>query len=46
MNQDANYRPAHAALAEYYEKQGDTDRAVSHCRLAGEERDNIGKTKP
>jgi tetratricopeptide (TPR) repeat protein len=32
---DPDYQPAHAALAEYYARQGDKDRAAEHRRLAG-----------
>jgi len=31
---DPHYRPAHAALAEYYRKQGDADKADAHRREA------------
>ncbi len=31
---DPNYRPAHAALADYYQTQGDADRAAEHRRQA------------
>jgi tetratricopeptide (TPR) repeat protein len=31
---DPDYRPAHAALAEYYERQGDPQRAAEHRRRA------------
>jgi Tfp pilus assembly protein PilF len=46
LSLDANYRPAHAALAEYYEKQGDSERAAFHHRLAGEKLDKSGEAKP
>jgi predicted Zn-dependent protease len=32
LNLDPNYRPAHAALAEYYAEQGDATRAEEHRR--------------
>jgi predicted Zn-dependent protease len=32
---DAAYRPAHAALADYYQRQGDQERAAEHRRAAG-----------
>jgi predicted Zn-dependent protease len=35
---DPTYRPAHAALAEYYEGKGDTDNAVQHRALAQQPR--------
>jgi predicted Zn-dependent protease len=34
LRQDPNYRPAHAALAEYYRQRGDAERADRHRRLA------------
>jgi len=34
LDEDPYYRPAHAALVEYYEKQGDTTRAAYHRQLA------------
>jgi tetratricopeptide (TPR) repeat protein len=40
LSQDANYRPAHAALVEYYQKRGDTERAAPHRRLAQEDSDH------
>jgi tetratricopeptide (TPR) repeat protein len=30
LQRDPNYQPAHRALAEYYEKKGDTQRAAAH----------------
>jgi predicted Zn-dependent protease len=33
---DPGYRPAHAALAEYYDRTGDTARAADHRRQAGD----------
>jgi tetratricopeptide (TPR) repeat protein len=35
LSLDADYRPAHAALADHYESQGDAERAASHRRRAG-----------
>jgi Tfp pilus assembly protein PilF len=32
LSLDPNYRPAHAALAEYYAQEGDTKRADEHRR--------------
>src|SRR5205085_1525002 len=34
LNLDPDYRPAHAALAEYYEQEGDSQRAAEHRRRA------------
>jgi tetratricopeptide (TPR) repeat protein len=34
---DQGYRPAHAALADYYQSQGDADRAAEHRRQAQQE---------
>jgi hypothetical protein len=33
-----NHRPTHLALADYYDKQGQTARAAEHRRLAGADR--------
>jgi predicted Zn-dependent protease len=38
LHLDPGYRPAHAALAEYYQKQGDEERAQWHRRQGGERR--------
>jgi tetratricopeptide (TPR) repeat protein len=38
LQQHPNHRPSHMALADYYEKQGQTARAAEHRRLAGAER--------
>src|SRR5262249_35079092 len=35
LSLDPDYRPAHAALADYYERQGDATRAAEHRRRAG-----------
>ncbi len=35
---DPNYRPAHAALADHYERQGDVERARDHRRQAREDK--------
>jgi tetratricopeptide (TPR) repeat protein len=35
LSLDPNYRPAHAALADYYESQGDATKAKEHLRKAG-----------
>ena len=35
LKQDASFAPAHAALAEYYERHGDAGQAAEHRRLAG-----------
>jgi predicted Zn-dependent protease len=34
LREDPNYRPAHLALAAYYEKQGDRQKAAEHQQLA------------
>jgi predicted Zn-dependent protease len=34
LRQDANYRPAHTALADFYQAKGDTDRAAYHRQRA------------
>jgi tetratricopeptide (TPR) repeat protein len=34
---DANYRPAHAALADYYQAHGDADKAASHRKRMKDE---------
>ncbi|HZT79908.1 MAG TPA: tetratricopeptide repeat protein, partial [Gemmataceae bacterium] len=34
LNQDPDYGPAHAALADYYRRQGDTEKADYHRRQA------------
>jgi predicted Zn-dependent protease len=34
LNLNSDYKPAHAALAEYYQQQGDTQRAAEHRRRA------------
>ena len=35
LDQSPNYAPAHLALAAYYEKQGESQLAEHHRRLAG-----------
>jgi tetratricopeptide (TPR) repeat protein len=35
LSLDPDYRPAHAALAEYYARQGDANRAADHRRRSG-----------
>ena len=34
LRQGPNYRPAHAALADYYRQRGDSERAEEHRRRA------------
>ena len=34
LEQDPRYRPAHAALAEYFQRQGDPEKAAYHRWLA------------
>jgi Tfp pilus assembly protein PilF len=34
LSLNPDYRPAHAALAEFYQRQGDTERAAEHRRRA------------
>jgi predicted Zn-dependent protease len=36
LERDPAFRPAHALLARYYDKQGDKGRARAHRKLAGE----------
>jgi tetratricopeptide (TPR) repeat protein len=38
LSLDPDYRPAHAALADYYAGRGDAGRAAEHRRQAGEEK--------
>ena len=35
LDLDPDYRPAHAALADYYERQGDGNRAAEHRKKSG-----------
>lgn len=37
LKEDSSYRPAHLALAEIYNKNGQTRRAQAHARMAGTE---------
>jgi Tfp pilus assembly protein PilF len=34
LSLDAGYKPAHAALADYYARQGDLNRSAEHRRRA------------
>jgi tetratricopeptide (TPR) repeat protein len=34
LQRDPNYQPAHAALAKYYQEEGDTEQAAHHRQLA------------
>jgi tetratricopeptide (TPR) repeat protein len=46
LSLDPNYRPAHAALAEHYQRQGDAKRAAEHRRQARRQESGVRSQAP